>query len=1080
MKIERLTLHGFKSFAERTELLFDQGVTGIIGPNGSGKSNIVEAIRFVMGSRARALRAREAEALIFHGGEGFRPMPFAEVELALRSGKTRYVVRRRIDRGGGQEVSLNGKRATFRQIERALAGSGLGKGGYALVGQGEVSNILESGPDSLLERLEEAAGLRIITLALRETKQRLERAQKHLEQLNEQLAGKLAETARLQAEAEEARRYDELQSELARVRRGLFVARRDSLRAEIARLEDRIASLQQEREELQKLAAEQAAKQEKLEVETAKLAEELSRLQADYAAGEGRLRLLEQERTHVLDDLRRIERELARIEQEAQEIEQIAPPQEPRMPGDPAEEELLRRHLAELKAEIADLEKEYGAREAEFKARQSEYQLYLQALSRYQARLDEYRQRTEQRARWLEQLARLKEKAEAVSKELVAKQRKAAELSERLSSLRERHQELTGRLKAVEAERQRAERLVLSGADLAEGPRRVVKADIPGVLGVVADLLEVPQGLEAAAEAALGSRLQWVLTVREDSVLRGVELLKKQGGRATFLAAELARPRAGELDEWLRLPGVVGAARELFKIPGQNTLTKALFGDTIIVETLERALELARKERRVRMVTLAGEVVEPLGSVSGGRKSRGGGERLTLRNRLKQLRAEGEEIAAQIAGNQHEIERISARLEELRIGELEAEHQRLSAEISALESALEALPELAEPRPPEEVPKPNDAALASLNERLQSARRQQQELEERLSAWNEYRSALERYQLEKKFYSERRQRLAELSGRKSELAAERTRLQGRVEQLEEQLAEARQELERLGLEDVRREYQRVRALLEQVKRERQENLRRESKIVTELDEARITLAKRTAVLEEVEREGAGLPPGPHAEGSVRKLQLRLRQLERELEAIGPVNHRAAATLAEMQEKMSELENAVVEAEEAARKLSAESEELREVYSSQLHEAYQKFRTRYAYYGRALLGGTAEVTLHEDGLRLKLQPAGKRTRDLSLLSMGEKTMGALAFLFALAEVGEGSMPIAVLDEVDAPLDEANILRFTEFLRKFARDRQYILVTHQKRSMEACDVLWGVTSSRGSSRVYSLRREEVDVL
>ena len=173
MKIERLTLHGFKSFAERTELLFDHGVTGIIGPNGSGKSNIVEAVRFVMGSRARALRAREAEALIFHGGAGTRPMPFAEVELVVRNYRQRFVVRRRIDRSGNQEVTLNGKRATFRQIERALAGSGLGKHSHALVGQGEIGSVLESGPDALLERLEEAAGLRVVTLALRETKQRL-------------------------------------------------------------------------------------------------------------------------------------------------------------------------------------------------------------------------------------------------------------------------------------------------------------------------------------------------------------------------------------------------------------------------------------------------------------------------------------------------------------------------------------------------------------------------------------------------------------------------------------------------------------------------------------------------------------------------------------------------------------------------------------------------------------------------------------------------------------------------------------------------------------------------------------------
>ncbi len=1078
MKIERLTLHGFKSFAERTELLFDRGVTGIIGPNGSGKSNIVEAIRFVMGSRARALRAREAEALIFHGGDSARQMPFAEVELALRDGTQRYVVRRRIDRDGHQEVTLNGRRATFRQIERALAGSGLGKSAHALVGQGEVSNILESGPDALLERLEESAGLRIITLSLRETKQRLERAQKHLDQLNEQLAGKLAEMARLQAEAEEAERYDALQDEIMRVKRGLFVARRESLRNEISRLEERISSLQQEREEMQRAAEDEAARQERLEEEISRLAENLSRLQADYAAGEGELRLLKQAKDHAADNLKRIERELERIEREAREIERIEPPQEPQMPGDLAEEELLRRKAAELREEIAALEKDYGAKENEFKVKQNAYQLYLQALSRYKAQLGEYSDRARKRSEWLEQLGRLREVSGTLRTNLEGKRQEAETLQKRLESLREERQELAGRLKAIEAEKRRVERQVESGADLAEGPRRVIKAQIPGVLGVVADLLEVPTGLEAAAEAALGSRMQWVLAVHEDSVRQGVELLKKQGGRATFLAAELARPRTGELGEWLQLPGVIGAARELFKIPGQSTLTNALFGDTIIVENLDRAMELARRKRRVRMVTLAGEVVETLGSVSGGRRGRGGGERLALRNRLRQLQAENGELTDAIEEVKRVLSESEAQLESLRLAELEAEYRRLESEALALERALEALPEVSEPQPPEEVPVPDETPLLTIRERLQEAQQQYQELVLRLAQWDEYHGAYERYRLEKKFFTERQQRLSELAGRRAEMTAEIGRLQKRIEQLEAQLSEAREKLEKLGLEEARRDYQKARERLAEIKQSRQENLRRISQAVAEMDEARITLAKRSAVIEEVEREGAQLPPGPHAEGSVRKLQVRLRQIERELEAIGPVNHRAAVTLADLREKMGELETAAIEAEEAARKLTQESEELRAVYDSQLQDAYRRFRARYAYYGRALLGGSADVTLHEEGLRLKLQPAGKRTRDLALLSMGEKTMGALAFLFALAEVGEGSMPIAVLDEVDAPLDESNILRFIEFLRRFASERQYILVTHQKRSMEACDVLWGVTSSGGNSRVYGLRREEVE--
>ncbi|WP_287371220.1 AAA family ATPase, partial [Oceanithermus sp.] len=327
MKIERLTLHGFKSFADRVELHFDRGISGVIGPNGSGKSNVVEAIRFVMGSRARALRAREAEALIFHGGDGRKPMPFAEVELVLRDGRERYVVSRRIDRSGDQDVRLNGKRATFRQIERVLAGTGLGKNAHALVGQGEVANILESSPDALLERLEDAAGLRVVTLALRETRQRLERAARHLETLREQHTGRLAEKARLTAEAEEARRAEALARERLAVQRGLFRARRRALEEEIGRLKRRLEELEEARVEAEKerLAAQERG--EALERERSAVGETFARVQARHAALESERGFLERERLQLRSTLERLAAERSRLDEEAARLAQLKPPE---------------------------------------------------------------------------------------------------------------------------------------------------------------------------------------------------------------------------------------------------------------------------------------------------------------------------------------------------------------------------------------------------------------------------------------------------------------------------------------------------------------------------------------------------------------------------------------------------------------------------------------------------------------------------------------------------------------------------------------------------------------------------------
>lgn len=1077
MKIERLALHGFKSFADRVELHFEHGVTGVIGPNGSGKSNVVEAIRFVMGSRARALRAREAEALIFHGGDGRKPMPFAEVELILRSGNQRYVVLRRIDRSGEQQVRLNGKRATFRQIERVLAGSGLGKNAHALVGQGEVALILESTPDTLLQRLEEAAGLRVVTLALREAQQRLERAAHHLETLRDQYAGRLAEKARLTAEAEEARRAEALAQERLAVQRGLFAARRLALQDEIQALQSRIADLDQERARVEEERRQLAQRLTTLEAEIKRAEEEYSELKAEQAVITSERSFLERERNQLQASLARISEELEAILEERARLARLEPPEPPVPPGKGEERERYEAELRRLNAEIARAASELEQAERAYAEGQRRYHEYRERLARYEAALEAYRLAQKERARWEKELRKAADALDKAARARDSARRQAAELERELAALRKQSARLHAEAEAARREAERLERLVEGGSDLAEGPRKIVRWRPPGLLGVVADLLEVPEGFEAAAEAALGGRLQWVLMEDEASLRTVVERLKREGGRATFLSRDLARPRTGDLSAWLGRPGVVGAARELFALKRERRLSDALFGDTLVVESLEDALVLARGPRRVRMVTLDGEVIEPLGSVSGGRAGRGAGARLELRNRLRKLQGERAQAEAEL----NRLRERSARLEE-KLGTLELERledalQRARAQKEVAEAALARLPQAdAPPQPPAAVAAPDAAEVETQRAKLNERSTRRAELETRLQAWRDYDRELEAYRVAIERYQERRERLAALDARRARLQEEQQAAQQHLQATMQKLKARMRELEALGLEDAQARLAKLRSDAAEVKKLQQERLARLATMATEVEEARVLLARREATLEEVLREGAKLPPGNAKEGTVRKLQLRLREIERELETIGPVNHRAAQALAQLQEELAEVERSLGEAEEAARRLTAESSELRARYDSQLQEAFVRFRERFAYYGSALLGGTADVRLDEMGLHLAVQPRGKRTRDLRLLSTGEKTMGALAFLFALAEVGEGSLPIAVLDEVDAPLDEANILRFVGFLRDFARERQFILVTHQKRTMEACDVLWGVTNRGGASLVYSLKREE----
>lgn len=306
MKIERLFLQGFKSFADRTSLEFGPGIYGIVGPNGSGKSNLVEALRWVVGARARELRGEEAVALLFHGSDGRVPLGFAEVGLELGGNGRRVSLSRRLERDGSSEVRLNNARSTLRQVEQALMGTGLSRSGYAIVGQGEVGKILQAGPEVLLSYLEEAAGLRAVTQASKTAHERLESATLELQTRAQELAERKAAVAEKAAQAERARQAATLAARSLVLRRSVIAAR-------IREADQEAKTAQQKAEALEGERLQVAQRLEALESDKNQAFEALEAAQSAYSqalrraeALEGELRLVEQERLSLEGLLRRL------------------------------------------------------------------------------------------------------------------------------------------------------------------------------------------------------------------------------------------------------------------------------------------------------------------------------------------------------------------------------------------------------------------------------------------------------------------------------------------------------------------------------------------------------------------------------------------------------------------------------------------------------------------------------------------------------------------------------------------------------------------------------------------------------
>ena len=1064
MKIERLVLQGFKSFGERTSLEFTAGVCGIVGPNGAGKSNLVEALRWVVGARAKELRGEEALALLFHGSDGKPPLGFAEVELELRGSGRQLTLSRCLERDGSSEVRLNRVRSTLRQVEQALMGTGLSRNGYAIVGQGEVGQILQAGPEVLLAYLEEAAGLRAVTQASKTTHERLQSAVQELHARSRELAERKALLSEKSQQVEAARKASALAGRILVLRRSVIAARIREADLEVQSARKKASALEGERAEVvQRQSDLERQKQLALEaLEAAHNAYSEALRQAE--ALNGALRLLLQEQASLEGWLRRVAADIQETEARLARLHTLPEPSPP-VEAEPSPDWLNSQQLR-----LQELQAAIQAEESRLNQAQKAYERYLKAQAAYEAQKLAYEQMLAQKSALEADLARLEAELTAIQAQQVAARAHESSIRTRLEALLRQESQARNGAQVALSEAQRLEALLRAGTDLAEGPRRARASGIPGLMGVAADLLQVPAGLELAIEVAMGARMQWVLCEDEQAAQAALQYLKQHGGRATFLPRTLLKPPKTPGRRWDGEAGVVGLARQLVQLPQCPEALPTLLGETLVMESLEAALTLLRNHPdHPRMVTLDGELLETSGAITGGRLQKGG-QMLLLRRRLQESQAEAQRLQVEAESLRTLSKQLQAELAGLNLLQLQRRQTELEAECKAMRTGLARLAQSSLPQAPAPVDPPQPEHLHALRKERETLVAELTARREIATRWQRYREDLERYNAAQRDMAELEARLCRLRTEQAELLQHLAAIQSRKGELEQDRA-------RLNLKQLEEQLKAARSRTRTLSEEETQLVARTNSLLAELEALHLAQARREATIEALQQELSQLPPGPIEEGSSRSLARALSESEAALEALGPVNHLAEGEYALLREEVAGLEAALQESTEAVRRIEAELHLVESAYRERIEQVYQVFKEKFSHYASALLDAEVELERSRQGLELVLKPAGKRTANLSLLSMGERTMGALAFLFALSEVGEGSgLPIAVLDEVDAPLDEANIQRFCRFLQRFKNQTQFILVTHHKRTMEACDALYGVTTEKGLSRVYSIKRDE----
>ena len=1120
MRIRSITLQGFKSFGHRTRIECSSGVTAIVGPNGSGKSNLLDALKWVTGGgRAREFRAESRTDLIFHGAEGKRGVGFAEVEVELSDGERRLSVRRDLDRAGLSRLRLNGRAARFIDIDEALAGSGLGTAGVAMIGQGEVAGVLMADPETLLRYVAEAAGVARLAGRREVTQGRLDAASAHLLRLEDVLIELRAHIEHLRHEAQVADRHQALSRE------GLAL-RVTAAHARVAMLEGEVGGLR-----LQAAGAEAAlhAGRERLTAARQRheaLSEARGERERGYrealAASErahGALALAEANHRRALE-----QRDAAQsaANAAAQEAETLAGSRAPVDPG--IDLSRLRRAADATRATVEGSVEARKAAETGLLARRREFERQraaesaLRALwSAFDARratLHEEQERisAERAAEALPQqldTAAL-ERDRDVARAAVAAREEALERARgALEHAHARHADAHGGWMAADRHHSSSKQAFRTRQGYAQGPRTALDCGIAGVIGSVAEILFVPDQYRAALAGALGRRAEYVLV---ENATVGAEVLaavREAGGWVTLLPLDLlrARPSDGELPE----PALTWATSVVDVDPAYAVVVAQLLGQTALMANLKEATALARaRADRPRLVTLAGEVIEASGAMSGGRRS-GGATILGLGRDLERAEAElnrchtalqaalqmREAAAEAVRGRQAELAEgrtaLDAAERGYRAAQTASAQQRerqaaLAAREQRLAAALAALQAPAEPLGGDAIAAA-EAALAEAEGALEgwqrgteAARQAAAEAERDAEVGAERMLAFETAKI---VHLQALERAATLRLVATERAREAAQWEAEATRTGAAREAAMLALPR-DLEGERRAFEEADVAMRSAAEEQRTVADAQIQGAEALEALRLLVARREAMLEVAQDVRATLPEGvallPLSERVARS---RLREVEVELEGLGPVNHRAAVDYAAQGARLSELEGEGAQATSAVEELRATLETIDLETNSRLNQALAGLQEGFAEHVRQLFGpsavGGVEVERQGErptGVRLRLQPPGKRTESLNLLSVGERTMGAMAFLFALMAGDAGSLPIAVLDEVDAPLDEANIRRFCTFIAALAsHGTQFVLITHQKATFEVADMLWGVTAEAGVSRVFSMRRDHV---
>ena len=1177
MYLKSIEMQGFKSFADKTKVVFDRGVTAVVGPNGSGKSNITESLRWALGeSSAKSLRGGKMPDVIFAGTENRNPLNFASVVVTLDNSSGFIVnknkeikVERHIYRSGDSEYLIDGQKVRLRDIHDLFMDTGLGRDSFSIISQGRVEAIFNSKPEERRAIFEEAAGVLKYKTRKKETESKLAQAQGNLDRLDDIIYELDNQVKPLEKQAQTAKKFLELDGQRKELYLDVLVAQLSLGKEKLSEKEAELESVKTELTSYYKQRSELEQENQSLKEKRHRLSVQLDREQAVLLDVTKLISDLERKiEVHKLESSQnessrqeaqaRLENLLTRREQLEEQIEQKQ-----------GVLEQLENSLSSLKEDIAAVDREisYFSEDPDqvLDHLREQYVALMQEEAEASNRLTKIQQDIANQISLSESksedLARLQTEKQTAQEELDKSRKSLEEADHELRQLLERYQtkkseldqvqatyqseqgrlfDLLDQLKGKQARQSSLEAILKNHSNFYAGVKAVLQEapSLGGIIGAVSEQLTFDTRYQTALEIALGGASQNVIVEDEATAKRAIAFLKeKRQGRATFLPLTTIKPRqlSGQQISLLESSdGFLGLASDLVTYqPNLDVIFQNLLGTIAIFDTIDHANKAARATKfQVRMVTMDGAEIRPGGAFAGG--SNRNNSTTFIKPELDALLGEIAELSSQLQEQEslvaakktsldqtrEALETIKADGEEARLNQQSARIHQEQAENRLAQLSVQYDLQMSQVSPTilteldEEATK-EAANVQALNEKkialeqqINQVRDNRDSIQESLQKLQTQKGQLTLVQAEatsqRRFEQIDMRRLQEEKATTEKdiailedlinqkvVALEDTTIELLEEQLQaasDKQSQTNQILIRLKfeLEDIDGQFEDLEERLQQARTKNDDLIRKQAKLEADCEQAGDTL--RTLLGNLTEHFKLSFEAAQSQAKAVENLasaEQNLKNLERAIRALGPVNLDAIEQYDEVNNRLTFLNEQRTDILSARDLLLDTIHEMDDEVKERFKVTFEAIRESFKQTFKQMFGGgSADLILTENdiltaGVEISVQPPGKKIQSLNLMSGGEKALSALALLFSIIRVK--TIPFVILDEVEAALDEANVKRFGDYLNRFDKESQFIVVTHRKGTMAAADAIYGVTMQEsGVSKIVSVKLKDMEKL